>query len=340
MSLSKVPCPQETNFGRLLTLDLASLLGILTGLGECADVLDLVFGCLHDDTSHGVVAGAPGPPRDLVELTCLELPRAGAVVLGQPREQYRADRHVDADTEGVGAADDLEEAVLRELLDQASVLGQHACVVDSDSVSDQPRECLPESGGEPESAQGIGDGRLLLLGAHVDAGEGLRPLERCGLCEVHDVHRGLMGGDELFDGLADRNLRVRERQRNGSFGARDLHSGSPGTPSEIALQESDVAECRRHEQELCVREFDDRYLPRPPAFGFGIEMELVHHDLADVGVRALAQREVRDDLGGRADDRCSRIDGGVAGHHSDLVAPNTSHSAKNFSLTSALIGAV
>lgn len=69
-------------------------------------------------------------------------------------------------------------------------------------------------------------------------------------------------------------------------------------------------------------------------------MELVHDHLADVRVRTLPQREVRDDLRGRADDGRTGIHRGVTGHHPDQVAPNTSHSAKNFSLTSALMGAV
>ena len=46
-----------------------------------------------------------------------------------------------------------------------------------------------------------------------------------------------------------------------------------------------------------------RHLPGPAAVRVGVEVELVHHDLADVGVGAVAQRDVGQDLGGAADDR-------------------------------------
>ena len=61
-------------------------------------------------------------------------------------EHDGADRHVDADAEGVGAADDLEQPGLGELLDQPAVLRQHPGVVDADAVPDQPGELLAEAG--------------------------------------------------------------------------------------------------------------------------------------------------------------------------------------------------
>ena len=94
----------------------------------------------------------PGPPGDLVELAGLQQPGPGPVVLGQRGEQHGADRHVDADAEGVGAADDLEQAGLGQRLDQPPVLGQHARVVHADAVPDQPGQRLAEAGGEPEVA--------------------------------------------------------------------------------------------------------------------------------------------------------------------------------------------
>ncbi len=55
------------------------------------------------------------------------------------------------DAEGVGAADDLEQAGLGQLLDQAPVLGQHAGVVHADAVAHQPGQGPAEAGGEPEA---------------------------------------------------------------------------------------------------------------------------------------------------------------------------------------------
>lgn len=50
--------------------------------------------------------------------------------------------------------------------------------------------------------------------------------------------------------------------------------------------------------------------------------------------------EVGDDLGGGAHDRRVGVDGRVARDHPDVLGAEDSQSAKNFSLTSALIGAV
>ena len=78
----------------------------------------------------------PGPAGDLVELPGAQRPHAVAVVLRQRGEQHGADGHVDADTEGVRAADDLQQTGLGQLLHQPAVLGQHAGVVDADAVPD------------------------------------------------------------------------------------------------------------------------------------------------------------------------------------------------------------
>src|SRR5690606_28533864 len=88
---------------------------------------------LHHDVAVGVVTRAARPAGDLVELPGLEVAHAFPVELGQRGEHHGADRHVDADAEGVGAADDLQQTGLRQLLDQPSVLGQHARVVHADA---------------------------------------------------------------------------------------------------------------------------------------------------------------------------------------------------------------
>ena len=54
-----------------------------------------------------------------------------------------------------------------------------------------------------------------------------------------------------------------------------------------------------------------------PAVGVGVEVELVHDDLPDVGERAGAQRDVGQDLRGAADDGCAGVHRRVAGHHPD-----------------------
>ncbi len=99
------------------------------------------------------------------------------VELRQSGEQDGADRHVDADAERVGAADDLEQAVLRELLDEASVLRQHAGVVHADAVPHEPRQGSAEAGAEPEAADAVGDRLALLARRDLDDHEALGALE-------------------------------------------------------------------------------------------------------------------------------------------------------------------
>ena len=67
--------------------------------------------------------------------------------------------HVDADAEGVGAADDLEQPGLGQPLDEAAVLREHPGVVDADAVAHEARQRLAEPGGEAEVADQLGDAR-------------------------------------------------------------------------------------------------------------------------------------------------------------------------------------
>src|SRR6185295_7159616 len=80
-----------------------------------------------------VEALSPGAAGDLLEVAHLEHRDLLAVELGELGEQYGADRDVDADAERVGAADELEEALLSQLLDEQTVLGQEPRVVDADA---------------------------------------------------------------------------------------------------------------------------------------------------------------------------------------------------------------
>ena len=79
------------------------------------------------------------------------------VELAQPREQHRADRHVDADAERVGAADDLEQAALRELLDEHAVLRQQPGVVQADAVLQPLADLRPVGAGELEVGDRLRD---------------------------------------------------------------------------------------------------------------------------------------------------------------------------------------
>ena len=310
--------PGHEALRRLLADHLAPLLRVVAGLGQRLLVLDHVLGGLHHDPARRVEPGPARPAGDLVELARLQQPGLGPVVLGQRGEQHRADRHVDAHAERVGAADDLEQAGLGQRLHQPPVLGQHAGVVHADAVPHQPGQGLAEAGREPEVADHVGDGVLLRPGAHVHAHQRLRLLQRGRLGEVHDVDRRLVGAEQFLQRLVQRLDDEGEDQRHRALGRVDHRGGPAGAAGQVRLEPGDVAEGRRHQHELRPRQLEQRDLPGPAALGVGVEVELVHHHLADVGVGAVPQRDVGQDLGGAADDRRLRVDAGVAGHHADL----------------------
>lgn len=192
-------------------------------------------------------------------------------------------------------------------------------MVDADPRAQIARERAPEHRREPEPADRVGD--LVAPGAvdDADGGERLCAFDGRGLREVHDVDRALAVLQERLDGLVRGRVDVVEVERDGALDARDLGDVAARALLEVVDDVGDVAEGRRHEQELGTRQLDERHLPRPPAIGVGVVVELVHDDLADVGVGAVTQREVREDLGGAAHDRGVRVDRGVTRDHADVL---------------------
>ena len=254
-----------------------------------------------------------------MELAGAELPHPLSVVFGERRHEHGPDRHVDADAEGVGAADDPQQPALGERLDEAPIAREHAGVMHADARPHVARQGAAERRGEPEAADRVGD-RVALLAAHdPDARQRLRPLHRGRLREVHDVDRRLVGLQQLFDRLVDRRHGVGEVQRHRPLDPRDARDGPARPALEVFGDRRDVAERGRHEDELRARKEQQRHLPRPPAIGVAVVVELVHHDLVDRGIRALTQREVREDLGRAADDRRVGVDGRIPGHHADVL---------------------
>ncbi len=211
------------------------------------------------------------------------------------------------------------------------MLGQHARVVDADAGLQQFAQGLAEAGGEPEVAQQVGVGVVDrtpgaggLLGEAAGQQRG-GVLDGGGLGEVDDVDRRLVGVDEFVEGLLQRGHGVAEAEWHRAFrfgDDRDLASGAPG---EVVGDAGHVAQRRRHQQELDAGQFDQRHLPGPAPVGFAVVVELVHHDHAHVGVRALAERDVRQHLGGAGDDRGAGIDRGVPGQHADVVGAEDRH---------------
>src|SRR5688572_25169142 len=93
---------------------------------------------------------APGTPSNLMKVARAQDAGLLSVELAQAGEQDRPDGHVDADPERVRAADDLEQALLRELLDQHAIFRQQPGMMQPDAVLQPLSDVRPVRAGEFE----------------------------------------------------------------------------------------------------------------------------------------------------------------------------------------------
>ena len=157
--------------------------------GRQAPILDDVRRRLRDDEATLVEPLAPGAAGDLQEVAHAEDAGLLSVELAELREQHGPDRDVHADAQRVGAADDLEEALLRQPLDEQAVPRQEPRVVDADPVAQEALELLAV--GRVEAGVGHRDAQRLLVALRrdVDAHQILRLFGGAPLGEVDQVDR-------------------------------------------------------------------------------------------------------------------------------------------------------
>ena len=124
-------------------LPLHELLPVAFGFLLELEVLDHVLRSLRDNPAHRVEPFAPGAPRDLVEVPGPQYGRLVAAVLAQAGEEDRSDRHIDANAQGVRAANHLEQSALGQLLDQNAVPRQQARVVQPNARPQPPLDVRP-----------------------------------------------------------------------------------------------------------------------------------------------------------------------------------------------------
>ena len=264
---------------------------------------------------------APGAPGDLVEVAGGEDRRLLAVELAEAREEHGADRHVDADAEGVGAADDLEQAALGELLDEHAVLRQQAGVVDADPLLEPLADVGAVGAREAEARDRLAHRVLLLAGAEVQAREVLGAVRGVLLGEVDDVDRRLAFRDELLQGLGQRDLGIGVLEGHRPLDGLHGGGGPAVEPGEGLREERHVAQGGRHEEEARLGQGEQRHLPGDAAVAVGVPVELVHHHVVHRRVRPVAQRDVGEHLGGAAQDGRVAVDGRVSRGEADVLGP-------------------
>jgi len=273
-----------------------------------------------------------------VKLAGSQDPLATSIELGECGEDHRSDRHIDADAERVGATDHLQQSLLSECLDQPPVLRQHAGVMDADPRPQHPRQRRAETAGEPEASDRFHNGMALCRVDELHAHQALGLLGRGGLAGMHQIYRCTAGVNEFGEGLGQRGHRPCEDQRHRTLGLRDDLGRTSGALGQLRRQVADIAQGGAHEHELGLRQFAGGDLPRPAAVGVGDEVVLVGHHHLYVGLVALAQRDIGQDLGGAADDRRIRIHRGVAGDHADQIGAEIVHPAEELLADKGLDG--
>ena len=303
---------------RLGLVDL-DLLSAAVGLGLALAVLDHMLGRLADDPAAVVEPFAARPPGDLFEVADGEEGDLLAVELAELGEDDGSDGDIDANAERVGAGDDLEESGLCEPLDEESVLGEEAGVVDADAGGDEAAERGAEGAVEAEAGELFADAVAGILVGDVGAGEVLAELGGLALGEADDVDGGATAAEEVCDGLVEEGLFVGELERDGALLGLDERDGAAGACLEVLLDEGDIAERGRHEEEAAAGQGEERDLPGRTAVAVGVVVELVHDDVVDAGLVAEAEGHLGEHLCGAAEDGRGGVDGGVARHHAHLL---------------------
>ena len=264
-----------------------------------------MFGGLGYHVADGVETSAARAARDLVELAAAQHSLAPTVEFRQGTEQHGADGNVDADPQGVSATDHRQQSALGQLFHQPSVTRQHPGVVDPNPAAEQLGQRRPETTGERKPRDSLFQllrDRGTGLAHHPLTEQGCRLFDGRSLGGVDDVDGRLVGFDDLRDGLVERRQRPAVGERDGTGRPADHGRLTAGAQGQVIGQFRHIPEGRRHDHELRLGEFYQRNLPRPAAFRFGEEVELVHHHLPDIGAAPFPQCQVRQDLGGAADD--------------------------------------
>ena len=220
--------PGDKALGGLLLFNLAELLGVVARLGHELGVLDLVLGCLGNHHALGIEARTAGATGNLMKLAGAQTTHLVAVELGERGEHHGMDGHVDADAERIGAADDGQQALLCQALDQQTVARQHASMVHADAASEQALKNLAKGRREARALGRLLDGLALLLAGNTKVGEGLRR-RKCGvLAKVHDVERGLAAAHCELDRALEGGRHIVITQRNRTRGVDNQVAGCAG----------------------------------------------------------------------------------------------------------------
>ena len=104
-----------------------------------------MLGGQNSDKTNGIETRTPRAPCNLVEFTRTQMTHLASVKLHQGSEQNRANRDIDTDSKGVSSADNREQTLLGQALNEAPVARQHSRVVNPNPVSKKATQSLPKA---------------------------------------------------------------------------------------------------------------------------------------------------------------------------------------------------
>ena len=220
--------PGDKALGCLLLFNLTEFFGVVARFGHKLGILDLVLGCLGNHHALGIEARAAGATGNLMKLAGAQTTHLVAVELGERGEYHGVDGYVDADAERIGAADDGQQALLCQALDQQTIARQHASMVHADAASEQALKNLAKGRGEARAFGSFLNGLALRLAGDAKIGERLRRRKGGILAKVHDIERGLATAHGELDGALEGGRHIVVAQRNRTRGVDNQVASSAG----------------------------------------------------------------------------------------------------------------
>src|SRR5437899_358677 len=167
-----------------------------------------MFRRLHNNPAAVIETFAPGASANLMKIARAQNGGLLAIVLAEFREKHCSDRNVDADSECIGAGNDLKQSLLRQLLHQHTIFWEQTGMMQSNPVPQPFFDLRSVRAAELEALQGARDSALFLARADIDAGEILRALRRFQLREMNYVNRSFASGRQCFECLSQSGLGV------------------------------------------------------------------------------------------------------------------------------------
>ena len=220
--------PGDKALGGLFLFNLTEFFGVVARFGHKLGILDFVLGRLGNHHTLGIEARAAGATGNLMELAGAQTTHLVAIKLGERGEHHGVDGYVNADAECVGTADDGQQALLRQALDQQTIARQHASMVHADAASKQALENLAKGRREARAFGSFLNGLALFLASDAKIGERLCRRKGGILAKVHDIERGLAAAHGELDGALEGGRHIVVAQRNRTRGVDNQVASSAG----------------------------------------------------------------------------------------------------------------